>query len=61
MVGAPWEGDGAVYIFLGSQSGLRYHWSQRLSPEDFAPTVLKGFGLSVSRGVDIDNNQYSGK
>uniref|UniRef100_A0A0P4W2E3 Uncharacterized protein n=2 Tax=Scylla olivacea TaxID=85551 RepID=A0A0P4W2E3_SCYOL len=58
VVGAPFEGTGAVYIFLGSQSGLKDRWSQRLSPENFTP-FLKGFGMSVSRGVDIDNNGYS--
>lgn len=56
-VGAPWDDNGAVYIFLGSSSGLKPHYSQRLSPEDFTPD-LKGFGMSVSRGTDIDNNGY---
>lgn len=58
VVGAPGEDGGAVYIFLGSQSGLKDSWSQRLSPKDFTPTILKGFGMSLSRGVDIDNNGY---
>ncbi|XP_064088810.1 integrin alpha-PS3-like [Macrobrachium nipponense] len=60
-VGAPWEnnGKGAVYIYMGSEIGLRQVYAQRLSPEDF-PTVpnLSGFGMGISRGIDIDNNDY---
>ncbi|XP_050702426.1 integrin alpha-PS3-like [Eriocheir sinensis] len=58
LVGAPWEGRGAVYVFLGSRNGLRQQYSQRLSPEDFSPPGLRGFGMSMSRGIDIDNNGY---
>ncbi|XP_050720083.1 integrin alpha-PS3-like [Eriocheir sinensis] len=57
LVGAPWEDKGAVYVFLGSRNGLRQQYSQRLSPEDFTPG-LRGFGMSMSRGIDIDNNGY---
>ena len=59
VVGAPWEGDGAVYIFLGSPDGLKEKFSQRLSPENFTPGV-RGFGMAISRGIDIDNNGYPG-
>lgn len=59
VVGAPWEGDGAVYIYQGSASGLRSHYSQRITPQDF-PQSLTGFGMAVSRGIDIDGNNYPG-
>ncbi|XP_063843702.1 integrin alpha-PS3-like isoform X1 [Scylla paramamosain] len=57
IAGAPWEGNGAVYVFLGSATGLKQQYSQRLAPEDFNP-VLRGFGVSLSRGNDIDKNGY---
>ncbi|XP_064088838.1 integrin alpha-PS3-like [Macrobrachium nipponense] len=59
-VGAPWEDDGrgAVYIYLGSISGLRKEFSQRLTPEDFPSHPLRGFGMSMSRGIDTDDNGY---
>ncbi|XP_068247272.1 integrin alpha-PS3-like [Palaemon carinicauda] len=59
-VGAPWEDDGkgAVYIYLGSIYGLRNKFSQRLTPYDFPSHSLRGFGMSLSRGIDIDNNGY---
>ncbi|XP_068247321.1 integrin alpha-PS3-like [Palaemon carinicauda] len=60
-VGAPWENDGkgAVYIYMGSEIGLRQVYAQRLSPDDF-PSVpnLSGFGMGISRGIDVDNNEY---
>ncbi|KAG0717791.1 Integrin alpha-PS5 [Chionoecetes opilio] len=58
VVGAPWEDRGAVYVFLGSPEGLRQSYSQRLAPQDF-PYDLRGFGMSLSRGIDIDDNGYS--
>ncbi|XP_064088837.1 integrin alpha-PS4-like [Macrobrachium nipponense] len=59
-VGAPWEDDGrgAVYIYLGSIFGLRKEFSQRLTPDDFPSYPLRGLGMSISRGIDIDNNGY---
>ncbi|XP_045625247.2 integrin alpha-PS3 isoform X1 [Procambarus clarkii] len=57
VVGAPWEGDGAVYVYLGSPRGLKQAHSQRISPEDFQQP-LSGFGMALSRGTDIDNNDY---
>ncbi|XP_069937429.1 integrin alpha-9-like [Cherax quadricarinatus] len=57
VVGAPWEGDGAVYVYMGSAGGLRQKYSQRITPETF-PDQLSGFGMALSRGIDIDNNDY---
>ncbi|XP_047495129.1 integrin alpha-PS3-like [Penaeus chinensis] len=56
-IGAPWEGDGAVYIYLGSASGLRQAYSQKLQPQNF-PQNMKGFGMGLSRGIDFDKNGY---
>nr|XP_027228582.1 integrin alpha-PS3-like [Penaeus vannamei] len=57
-VGAPWEdGHGAVYIYLGSPQGLRSRFSQHLLPQDFS-APFSGFGMSISRGIDIDQNGY---
>ncbi|XP_063612656.1 integrin alpha-7-like, partial [Penaeus indicus] len=57
-VGAPWEdGHGAVYIYLGSSQGLRARFSQHLLPQHFSAPFL-GFGMAISRGIDIDGNGY---
>ncbi|XP_037803615.1 integrin alpha-PS3-like [Penaeus monodon] len=57
-VGAPWEdGHGAVYIYLGSSQGLRTSFSQHLLPQHFS-APFSGFGMSISRGIDIDGNRY---
>ncbi|XP_047488270.1 integrin alpha-PS3-like isoform X2 [Penaeus chinensis] len=57
-VGAPWEdGHGAVYIYLGSPQGLRARFSQHLLPQHFS-VPFSGFGMSISRGIDIDGNGY---
>lgn len=54
-VGAPYEGDGAVYIFHGSPSGLKTDFSQRIYTSDLpSASPLKTFGYSLSGGEDLD-------
>ncbi|XP_050072975.1 integrin alpha-PS3-like [Anopheles maculipalpis] len=62
-IGAPFEEDGTVYIFLGSANGVQSRPSQRLVPSlsqlqkpSYQPHM---FGHSLSRGVDIDGNGYA--
>lgn len=59
-VGAPFEGDGAVYIYLGSSSGLKTTPSQKIVPikRDIKSNNFM-FGHTISRGVDIDQNEYN--
>ncbi|XP_050094026.1 integrin alpha-PS3-like [Anopheles aquasalis] len=59
-VGAPHEGDGVVYIFLGSDEGINTKPTQLIK----APSTIKTnqpamFGYAISRGVDIDGNGYN--
>ncbi|XP_053564062.1 integrin alpha-7 isoform X2 [Bombina bombina] len=54
-VGAPFDGDGKVYIYLGSQSGLVTKEAQIL---DGVSVAMKTFGYSLSGGLDIDGNTY---
>ncbi|CAO1393776.1 unnamed protein product [Diamesa hyperborea] len=56
-ISAPFERNGVVYIYLGSHLGLSSKPSQILQ----APTsdALTMFGHAISRGVDIDNNNYN--
>lgn len=58
-VGAPYanEGSGIVLIFSGSSNGIHNETIAILKPE---PSI-KGFGISISRGVDIDDNKLNGK
>lgn len=60
-MGAPYEdgGAGAVYIYRGSADGLVTTVSQRLSARNVGLN-LKGFGISLSRGADVDKNGYTG-
>ncbi|XP_076048769.1 integrin alpha-PS5-like isoform X2 [Oratosquilla oratoria] len=70
LVGAPFEneGEGAVYAYYGSSKGLRPTFSQRLVPSRMssssstrvlgATSSLRGFGMSISRGADVDRNGY---
>lgn len=63
-VGAPYEGAGVVYIYLGSKQGLGDRPSQVIRAGDVAvrmPTgrgALRTFGSSLSGGIDLDENQY---
>ncbi|XP_017061762.1 integrin alpha-PS3-like [Drosophila ficusphila] len=60
-VGAPFAGNGSVFIYLGSEQGLREQPSQRLD----APSTTSSkygehmFGHGLSRGSDIDGNGFN--
>ncbi|XP_015598210.1 integrin alpha-PS1 isoform X2 [Cephus cinctus] len=56
-IGAPYEGMGAVYIYLGSKNGIITVPSQVIHTEEM-PTTLKTFGYSLSGGIDMDHNGY---
>jgi hypothetical protein len=58
-VGAPYEGNGVVYIYHGNVDGIKHKAAQVLQAEDI-DVRIKGFGISLSKGVDIDGNQYNG-
>ncbi|XP_050507393.1 integrin alpha-V [Diabrotica virgifera virgifera] len=62
-IAAPYENDGtgAVYIFMGSSDGIKNVYGQRLVPSMFANPALnvKGFGMGISRGNDIDSNGHN--
>lgn len=60
-VGAPYENDGtgAVYIFHGSDKGLRSTPGQIISGKTFNPS-MSSFGFSFNNGAsDFDTNQYN--
>ncbi|KRT85352.1 hypothetical protein AMK59_1735 [Oryctes borbonicus] len=54
-VGAPYEGGGSIYIYLGGKDGLNLKPSQKLKA---VPDVIRTFGYSLSGGLDMDNNGY---
>ncbi|XP_037076274.1 integrin alpha-V-like [Pollicipes pollicipes] len=58
-VAAPYEdeGRGAVYVFRGGPGRFAATASQRIAARDLGD-ALRGFGVSVSRGVDIDGNSH---
>lgn len=61
VVGAPSEdGCGAVHLYRGGESGVRLQPSQTILASQIHPQ-LKGFGFSISRAVDVDDNKYFGK
>ncbi|KAL3268811.1 hypothetical protein HHI36_007907, partial [Cryptolaemus montrouzieri] len=68
-VGAPYDGPserGAVYIYHGSDKGVRKTYSQVIYAEDVSlPTSYiaylnhpETFGFSVTGGIDLDGNDY---
>lgn len=58
-VGAPFEGDGAVYIFRGSAKGLIEKYSQRITSESLLlARPMISFGSSLKGGMDMDDNGY---
>lgn len=59
-IGAPYEGNGVVYIYLGSKDGLSEKPSQVIRAADLGllPIPIKTFGSSLSGGIDLDDNAY---
>ncbi|XP_055587793.1 integrin alpha-PS1 isoform X2 [Uranotaenia lowii] len=59
-IGAPYEGDGVVYIYLGSNKGLSTKPSQVITSSSLGLNVpkLHTFGSSLTGGIDLDNNTY---
>lgn len=60
VVGAPSEGGGAgaIYIFMGGSMGVVSRPSQHITAASL-DVGLAGFGISLSPGLDVDNNGYS--
>ncbi|XP_044002303.1 integrin alpha-PS1 isoform X2 [Aphidius gifuensis] len=56
-IGAPYEGKGSVYIYLGSKNGIIINPSQIIHSDDL-PMPLNTFGYSLSGGIDMDKNGY---
>lgn len=59
-IGAPYEGNGVVYIYLGGKNGLSARPSQTISSSDLGLVTekIQTFGSSLSGGVDVDGNSY---
>ncbi|XP_030384138.1 integrin alpha-PS3 isoform X2 [Scaptodrosophila lebanonensis] len=60
-VGAPFAGNGSVFIYLGNEQGLRDQPSQRLDAPQLEPSKYGEhmFGHGLSRGSDIDGNGFN--
>lgn len=58
-ISAPYEdGTGVIYIYKGSSKGPIFN--ERITPRSFTITNVKGFGLGISNGNDIDKNGHNG-
>ena len=62
FVGAPYydDGQGAVFLYLGSAEGLQEEYSQIIKPSNLnVQDGLSTFGWSISGGRDMDGNGYN--
>ncbi|TRY70313.1 hypothetical protein TCAL_06649 [Tigriopus californicus] len=72
VIGAPYDGRGKIYVFLGSESFFLHTESspvsladQIISAEELPligtnpPVVVGSFGYSLFGGMDFDNNNHS--
>lgn len=61
-VGAPYENDiGAVYIYTTYREKPQFNLIYKITPSGTGGVQKPGFGLSISNGMDIDNNKFSGR
>ncbi|KAH8265351.1 hypothetical protein KR038_004985, partial [Drosophila bunnanda] len=60
-VGAPFAGNGSVFVYLGCEDGLQDVPSQQLGSPSNHPSKYGAhmFGHGLSRGSDIDGNGFS--
>ncbi|XP_013118414.2 integrin alpha-PS1 isoform X1 [Stomoxys calcitrans] len=60
-IGAPYEDDGVVYIYLGNRVGLNSKPSQRIQASDLGlmSRPIRTFGSSITGGADLDGNSYT--
>ena len=61
FVGAPYydDGEGAVFLYLGSADGLQSQYSQIIKPSTLnVLDDVRTFGWSLSPGRDMDGNGY---
>lgn len=56
-VGAPYEGNGAVYILRGSAKGV-LEFAQRIAASQFPASMPSAFGISIVGNFDVDQNGY---
>ncbi|XP_059490170.1 integrin alpha-4-like [Neocloeon triangulifer] len=54
-IAAPYEDGGVVYLYYGNLRG--FTGPLKIEGLQFEPRI-SGFGYSISRGVDVDNNGY---
>lgn len=60
-IGAPYENDGVVYIYLGSKDGLSKTPSQVIRAADLGlkpNRKINTFGSFLTGGLDLDGNDY---
>ncbi|KAI1728998.1 integrin alpha domain-containing protein [Ditylenchus destructor] len=60
LIGAPFDGEdgrGSVYVYHGSEDGIRTQYTQRIQASDIHRD-LRTFGFSLKAGRDIDKNDY---
>lgn len=59
VVGAPYDNNGAVFLYQGSADGIRTKPSQVIRSQDIPGPRLSTFGYSLSGGMDMDLNNHS--
>uniref|UniRef100_A0A4W3J1C1 Integrin subunit alpha 4 n=1 Tax=Callorhinchus milii TaxID=7868 RepID=A0A4W3J1C1_CALMI len=61
-IGAPQEDDkhGSIYIYNGRERGISSIFSQRINGYRIRNNLF-GFGQSISGGIDVDGNAFSGE
>ncbi|XP_055326060.1 integrin alpha-PS3-like, partial [Sitodiplosis mosellana] len=58
VVAAPFEGNGAIYIYHGGANGLPAKHSQKISAPHNSLQANQMFGHGLSKGADVDGNNY---
>ncbi|XP_027196901.2 integrin alpha-PS1-like [Dermatophagoides pteronyssinus] len=59
-IGAPYDDNGIVYIYSGSQNGLKTEPSQVIMAKELPSPLnqIRTFGYSLSGNLDLDRNSY---
>ena len=59
VIGAPYDGHGKVFVFLGGENFAPERPDQILEAESLPVTNIRTFGYSLGGGYDMDQNNHS--
>jgi integrin alpha 7 len=59
IIGAPYDGKGKIFVYMGRKAKLTHVPDQIISAEDLPFKNIRTFGYSLGGGIDMDMNNFT--